>query len=282
MHGGEKFAGSYLINDEVMAAIEENIPLGPLHNPANLMGIRACQEVMPDTPMVAVFDTAFHMTMPKEAYLYALPLDYYKRLKVRRYGFHGTSHRFVAQRTREILPPEETEKLIICHLGNGSSLSAVKDGKVVDTSMGLTPLEGVVMGTRCGSIDPAIIYYIMKQDKISIEEVDTLLNKKSGLLGLTGLSSDMRDVRSAAEAGNEDAITALKIWAYVIRKQIGAYAAAMDGVNTLVFTAGIGENDAQAARISAMAFPSWASRWITKRTALCAVWRPAFPRPIPA
>lgn len=246
LHGGEKFAGSYLINDEVMAAIEENIPLGPLHNPANLMGIRACQEVMPNTPMVAVFDTAFHMTMPKEAYLYALPLDYYKRLKVRRYGFHGTSHRFVAQRTREILPPEETEKLIICHLGNGSSLSAVKDGKVVDTSMGLTPLEGVVMGTRCGSIDPAIIYYIMKQDKISIEEVDTLLNKKSGLLGLTGLSSDMRDVRSAAEAGNEDAITALKIWAYVIRKQIGAYAAAMDGVNTLVFTAGIGENDAQA------------------------------------
>ena len=246
LHGGEKFAGSYLINDEVMAAIEENIPLGPLHNPANLMGIRACQEVMPDTPMVAVFDTAFHMTMPKEAYLYALPLDYYKRLKVRRYGFHGTSHRFVAQRTREILPPEETEKLIICHLGNGSSLSAVKDGKVVDTSMGLTPLEGVVMGTRCGSIDPAIIYYIMKQDKISIEEVDTLLNKKSGLLGLTGLSSDMRDVRSAAEAGNEDAITALKIWAYVIRKQIGAYAAAMDGVDTLVFTAGIGENDAQA------------------------------------
>ena len=228
VHGGEKFAGSYLINDEVMAAIEENIPLGPLHNPANLMGIRACQEVMPDTPMVAVFDTAFHMTMPKEAYLYALPLDYYKRLKVRRYGFHGTSHRFVAQRTREIL------------------LSAGKDGKVVDTSMGLTPLEGVVMGTRCGSIDPAIIYYIMKQDKISIEEVDTLLHKKSGLLGLTGLSSDMRDVRSAAEAGNEDAITALKIWAYVIRKQIGAYAAAMDGVDTLVFTAGIGENDAQA------------------------------------
>ena len=235
LHGGEKFAGSYLINDEVMAAIEENIPLGPLHNPANLMGIRACQEVMPDTPMVAVFDTAFHMTMPKEAYLYALPLDYYKRLKVRRYGFHGTSHRFVAQRTREILPPEETEKLIICHLGNGSSLSAVKDGKVVDTSMGLTPLEGVVMGTRCGSIDPAIIYYIMKQDKISIEEVDTLLNKKSGLLGLTGLSSDMRDVRSAAEAGNEDAITALKIWAYVIRKQIGAYAARADICDGLSF-----------------------------------------------
>ena len=171
LHGGEKFAGSYLINDEVMAAIEENIPLGPLHNPANLMGIRACQEVMPDTPMVAVFDTAFHMTMPKEAYLYALPLDYYKRLKVRRYGFHGTSHRFVAQRTREILPPEETEKLIICHLGNGSSLSAVKDGKVVDTSMGLTPLEGLVMGTRSGDVDPAVIEFIAHKEGKSIEEI---------------------------------------------------------------------------------------------------------------
>lgn len=187
----------------------------------------------------------------------------------------------MAQRTREILPPEETEKLIICHLGNGSSLSAVKDGKVVDTSMGLTPLEGVVMGTRCGSIDPAIIYYIMKQDKISIEEVDTLLNKKSGLLGLTGLSSDMRDVRSAAEAGNEDAITALKIWAYVIRKQIGAYAAAMDGVDT-GFHRRHRRNDAQARADICDGLSFLGIALVTKRTALCAVWRPAFPRPIPA
>ncbi len=243
VHGGEKFAGSHLINESVISMIEENIPLAPLHNPANLMGIRACQAVMPNTPMVAVFDTAFHMTMEKEAFLYALPMDYYRRLKVRRYGFHGSSHRFVSQRTRELLGEKDGEKLVICHLGNGSSLSAVKDGKVVDTSMGLTPLEGVVMGTRCGTIDPAIIYYLMKQENLTIEQVDNILNKKSGLIGLSELSSDMRDVRTAAENGNEQALTTLNIWAYGIRKLIGSYTAAMNGITALVFTAGIGEND---------------------------------------
>ena len=247
LHGGEKFTASCIIDQACMDAIEENIPLGPLHNPANLMGIRACQAVMPNTPMVAVFDTAFHQTMPRTSYLYGVPYEYYEKYHIRRYGFHGTSHRFVSARALEVLGlKDKPSKIVICHLGNGSSLSACVDGKCFDTSMGLTPLEGVLMGTRSGDLDPAVVECIANNEHLTPSETLNVLNKKSGLLGLTGLSSDMRDVRSAAEAGNEDAITALKIWAYVIRKQIGAYAAAMDGVDTLVFTAGIGENDAQA------------------------------------
>lgn len=243
VHGGEKFATSVLIDDEVMAAVEENCPLAPLHNPPNIMGITACQEVMPTTPMVAVFDTAFHQTMPPCAYMYALPMDYYERLKVRRYGFHGTSHRFVSARAMELLNvPKERSRIIVCHLGNGSSISAVVGGKSVDTSMGLTPLEGVVMGTRSGSIDPAIIEFLMKRDNLTIDQVTSVLNKKSGLLGLSG-HSDMRDVMTAAEEGDEDSQLTIDVWVYGIRKYIGAYAAAMGGVDAIVFTAGIGENN---------------------------------------
>jgi len=243
VHGGEKFATSVIIDEEVMAAVEENCPLAPLHNPPNIMGITACQEVMPDTPMVAVFDTAFHQTMPACAYMYALPMDYYRRLKVRRYGFHGTSHRFVSARAMELLDvPKESSRIIVCHLGNGSSITAVKGGKSVDTSMGLTPLEGVVMGTRSGSIDPAIIEFLMKRDNLTIDQVTSVLNKKSGLVGLSG-HSDMRDLMTAAESGDEDAQLTIDVWAYGIRKYIGAYAAAMGGVDAIVFTAGIGENN---------------------------------------
>ncbi len=244
LHGGEKFSGSVLVNDAVIVAIEENIPLGPLHNPANLMGIRACQKIMPSTPNVAVFDTAFHQTMPKKAYLYGVSKEYYTRLKIRRYGFHGTSHRYVSKRAAEFLGlPVEGLKIITCHLGNGSSLAAVKDGKCIDTSMGITPLEGVVMGTRSGSLDPAVVQFIANNDHKTVDEVLDILNKKSGLVGLSGISSDMRDIDAAAANGNEDAITAREMLAYGIRKYIGAYAAAMNGVDVIVFTAGIGENN---------------------------------------
>ncbi len=250
LHGGEKFSGSVLVNDEVIAAVEENIPLGPLHNPANLMGIRACQKIMPDTPNVAVFDTAFHQTMPKKAYLYGVPKEYYTRLKVRRYGFHGTSHRYVSKRAAEFLGlPAEGLKIITCHLGNGSSLAAVKDGKCIDTSMGITPLEGVIMGTRSGSLDPAVVQFIANNDHKTVDEVIDILNKKSGLVGLSGISSDMRDIDAAADKGNEDAITAREMLVYGIRKYIGAYAAAMNGVDVIVFTAGIGENNTNIRRL---------------------------------
>ena len=245
VHGGEKFAASQRIDEKMLAAVEENVPLAPLHNPANLQGIHACQAVMPNTPMVGVFDTAFHQTMPPEAFLYGLPMDYYRRLKVRRYGFHGTSHRFVSQRAAELAPVKKEDlKLIVCHLGNGSSLSAVKGGKSIDTSMGMTPLDGVLMGTRSGSIDPAILEYVMQQDNLDIQQMTAVLNKKSGLEGLSGVSSDMRDINAAADSGNADARTALNMWAYGVKKYIGAYAAAMGGLDMIAFTAGIGENDA--------------------------------------
>jgi acetate kinase len=245
LHGGDKFTASCIIDDAVIQAIVDCIPLGPLHNPANLMGIKACQAVMPETPQIAVFDTAFHQTMPKKAYLYGVPMDYYKKYGIRRYGFHGTSHRYVSARAQKLLGLGPDSKVIVCHLGNGSSLSACVGGKCVDTSMGLTPLEGVLMGTRSGSIDPAIVETIAANEGISVGETVSILNKKSGLLGISGVSSDMRDVNKAADAGNENAKIALEMWAYGIRKYIGAYAAAMGGLDALVFTAGIGENDAR-------------------------------------
>ncbi|MBQ9988721.1 MAG: acetate kinase [Clostridia bacterium] len=243
LHGGSQFFQSSLINDEVIKAIEDNCDLGPLHNPANLMGIRACMNAMPGVPQVAVFDTAFHQTMPPKAYLYGLPYEAYEQFKVRRYGFHGTSHRYVSQRASEIMGYEEGLKLITCHLGNGSSIAAIKDGKCVDTSMGLTPLEGLVMGTRCGDMDPAAIKFLMDKTGMTIEEMDTYINKKSGVLSISGVSSDFRDLAAAAEEGNERAELALEVFAYRIQKYIGSYAAAMGGVDCIVFTAGIGEND---------------------------------------
>ena len=243
VHGGEKFSGSVLIDDEVIAALEENIPLAPLHNPANLMGIRACQEVMPNTPMVGVFDTAFHQTMPPKAYLYGLPYEYYKDLKVRRYGFHGTSHRYVSQKVAQCMGKNvEDLKIVTCHLGNGGSITAVQGGKSVDTTMGMTPLEGVLMGTRSGDMDPAIIEYLMTNNNMTIDEVMTVLNKKSGLQGISGLTSDMRDVVAGMKEGNERAAAAFESFCYRATKYIGAYAAAMGGVDVVVFTAGIGEN----------------------------------------
>ena len=244
LHGGNKFSESVVINQAVMDAIEEFIPLGPLHNPANLMGIKACKEVMPDTPMVAVFDTAFHQTMPPKAYMYGVPYEYYERLHVRRYGFHGTSHRYVSKRAAEFLGRDPKGlRLIIAHLGNGSSLSAVMDGKCVDTSMGITPLEGVIMGTRSGVMDPAVVQYICDNDHISVDEMLNICNKKSGLLGISGLSNDMRDVDKAAREGHERAKLARDMLVYGIKKYIGSYAAAMNGVDAIVFTAGIGENN---------------------------------------
>lgn len=243
LHGGEKFTQSVIIDDEVIETIKENIPLGPLHNPANLMGIMACHEVMPNTPMVAVFDTAFHQTMPPKAFLYGVPIDYYERLHVRRYGFHGTSHRYVSARAAEFLGKDINNlRIITCHLGNGSSIAAVHNGKCVDTSMGITPLEGLLMGTRSGSMDPAVLQYIMNNDGINIDEMLEILNKKSGLLGVSGVSSDMRDVDTAAESGNKNALVAQQILDMGIKKYIGAYAAVMGGVDVIVFTAGIGEN----------------------------------------
>ncbi len=245
LHGGASFTASQIINPAVMDAIRENIILGPLHNPANIAGIEACEAMMPGTPNVAVFDTAFHQTMPDYAYMYAVPYEYYTRLKVRKYGFHGTSHRFVSKEAAKRLGSETGEglKLIVCHMGNGSSLSAVKDGKCCDTSMGITPLEGMVMGTRSGDIDAATLQYIMKNDGIDIEKMTDILNKKSGLLGVSGVSSDMRDLTSAALAGNERAQLAHKMLTYRLKKYIGSYAAAMGGVDAIVFTGGIGEND---------------------------------------
>ncbi len=243
LHGGMEFFDSCIINDEVIAAIEKCIPLGPLHNPANLMGIRACQAVMPTTPQVAVFDTAFHMTMPPVAYRYAIPTEYYKNDSIRRYGFHGTSHKYVTKRAIELMGTKDM-KLINCHLGNGSSLSAVKDGKCQDTSMGLTPLAGVPMGTRSGDLDPAVVQFVMNKYGMSADECLNMLNKKSGVLALSGVSSDFRDIEGEAEKGNEDCQLALDKFAYEVRKYIGAYAAALGGLDCLVFTAGVGENSA--------------------------------------
>ena len=243
VHGGEKFAKSVLITDEVMAAIEECNPLAPLHNPANIIGIKACQALMPDTPMVAVFDTAFHQTMPPVAYTYALPYEYYTEDKVRRYGFHGTSHKYVAGRAAAMLgKPIEELKLISCHLGNGSSITAIDGGKSVDTSMGFTPLAGLPMGTRSGDLDAGILEYLMKKHGYSIDEMLNILNKKSGVLGISGVSSDFRDLEDAAPKGNQRAQLALDSFDYNVKKLIGAYAAAMGGVDAIIFTAGVGEN----------------------------------------
>jgi acetate kinase len=243
VHGGEHFSDSQIIDADVLNAIQENVVLAPLHNPANIMGIKACMDAMPAVPQVAVFDTAFHQTMPQKAFLYGLPYDAYETCRVRRYGFHGTSHRYVSQRAIEMLGGAPGLRIVTAHLGNGSSIAAVVDGKCVDTSMGLTPLEGVLMGTRCGDIDPAIIKYLMNQTGMNIEQVDEYLNKKSGVLGISGVSSDFRDLSNAADAGNERAELALEVFAYRIQKYIGSYAAAMGGLDCVVFTAGIGEND---------------------------------------
>ena len=244
VHGGESFASSVVINDEVIGAIEANTHLAPLHNPANMMGIRACRNVLPDVPMVAVFDTAFHQSMPPEAYLYAIPYEAYKNYGYRRYGFHGTSHKFVSMRAAKLLnKPYDQLKVVTCHLGNGSSIAAVKNGKSVDTSMGLTPLEGLPMGTRSGSLDPAIVYFLMEQEKLDIRGIEEYLNKKSGVLGLSGVSSDFRDLLEASESGNKRAKLALDVVAYHVKSYIGAYAAAMGGVDCVVFTAGVGENN---------------------------------------
>lgn len=251
VHGGEKFSGSVLLTEEVLTAIEECNDLAPLHNPANLIGINSCKELMPDVPMVGVFDTAFHQTMPKKAYLYGLPYEYYEKYKVRRYGFHGTSHDFVSKRAAEILGKDiESLKIIVCHLGNGASVSAVQNGKSVDTSMGLTPLEGLIMGTRSGDIDPAIVTFLSEKEGISAQEVLNICNKKSGVLGLSdNFSSDFRDLAEAAAAGNKLAETALETYAYRVGKYIGAYAAAMNGVDVIVFTAGAGENNAEVRKL---------------------------------
>ncbi len=246
LHGGAKFSESVFVDEKVKAAIEECIPLGPLHNPANLMGINACEQVMGKVPQVAVFDTAFHQTMPKASYLYALPYEYYEKYQVRRYGFHGTSHRYVSARTIEKLGGKaEGTRIITCHLGNGSSLAAIKDGKVMDTSMGFTPLAGFPMGSRCGDIDPAIVPFIMEHEHLTPSEMDTVMNKKSGVLGVSGISSDFRDLEKAASEGNERAQLALDMFEYGVRKWIGSFAAAMGGVDAIVFTAGVGENNPQ-------------------------------------
>ena len=246
VHGGEKFAQSVVIDDEVMKAIEECNDLAPLHNPANLIGINACKALMPKTPMVAVFDTAFHQTMPEEAYMYGLPYEYYKKYKIRRYGFHGTSHSYVSKRASEVLGMSyENLKIVVCHLGNGASVSAVKHGRCVDTSMGLTPLQGLIMGTRSGDIDPAIIEFLAHKENKSIDEIMSVLNKKSGVLGLSdNLSSDFRDLEEGYHKGDENAIRAMKTFCYNVAKYIGAYAAAMNGVDVICFTAGVGENAA--------------------------------------
>lgn len=245
VHGGEKFSSSVVITDEVKNAVAECNDLAPLHNPANLIGVEACEKLMPNTPMVGVFDTAFHQTMPEKAYMYGLPYEYYEKYKVRRYGFHGTSHSFVSKRAAEVMGrPYEDLKTIVCHLGNGSSVTAVMNGKSVDTSMGLTPLEGVVMGTRSGSIDPAIMEFIAQKENLDIEGVMNVLNKKSGVYGLSGgLSSDFRDLTDAMNAGDKKAKIAMDVFSYSVAKYIGAYAAAMNGVDCIAFTAGIGEND---------------------------------------
>ena len=244
VHGGERFASSVLIDDAVLAASEACSELAPLHNPANLTGIRACRDLMPQTPMAAVFDTAFHQTMPEEAYLYGIPYEYYEKYKVRRYGFHGTSHSYVSKRAAQILGKEPGAlKLIVCHLGNGASVSAVKYGKSVDTSMGLTPLEGLIMGTRSGDLDPAVIEFLAHREGKTLEEVMRILNQKSGVLGLSGgFSSDFRDLEDAYEKNTPEGTRAMKAFAYRVAKYIGAYTAAMNGVDGICFTAGLGEN----------------------------------------
>ncbi len=244
VHAGEKYSESVLITDDVIKALEDCVELAPLHNPPNLLGIAACRELMPDTPMVAVFDTAFHQTMPPQSYLYALPYEYYEKYRIRRYGFHGTSHKYVAQRASAMLNVSLNDlKLITCHLGNGASVTAIKHGRVVDTSMGFTPLEGLVMGTRSGDIDPAIVTYIKEKEHMTDEETNTVLNKKSGVLGISGVSSDFRDLEAAVEQGNERAALALRMFAQKVRFYIGAYIAEMNGVDAIIFTAGVGEND---------------------------------------
>lgn len=244
VHGGEKFAGSVLITDEVIKAIEECNDLAPLHNPANLIGIMACKEIMKEVPMVAVFDTAFHQTMPSKAYLYGLPYEYYTRHKIRRYGFHGTSHNYVSHKAAELLGRSyEATKTIVCHLGNGASICAVKNGISIDTSMGLTPLEGLIMGTRSGSIDPAIVEFICKKENLSVEEVMNVLNKKSGVLGISGIGSDFRDIIDEMDKGNKMANLTMEVYCYNVAKYIGAYTAAMNGVDIIAFTAGVGENN---------------------------------------
>ena len=243
VHGGEKFTCSAVIDDEMIKAVESCNDLAPLHNPANLIGVNACKELMPNVPMVGVFDTAFHQTMPKKAYLYGLPYEYYEKYGVRRYGFHGTSHSFVSKETAKFLGLDlENSKIIVAHLGNGASISAVKNGKCVDTSMGLTPLAGLVMGTRCGDIDPAIMEYIAKKEDLDIAGVMNVLNKKSGVQGISGVSSDFRDLEDGMAAGNERCADAIEVFCYNVAKFIGAYAAAMNGVDAIAFTAGIGEN----------------------------------------
>ena len=243
VHGGEHFAASTIITDEVLKAVEECSDLAPLHNPANIIGVNACKELMPNTPMVGVFDTAFHQTMPRKAYLYGLPIEYYDKYKIRRYGFHGTSHSFVSKRTAEFTGLDyNNSKIIVAHLGNGASISAVLNGECVDTSMGLTPLEGLVMGTRCGDLDPSIIEFIANKENLSISEVLNILNKKSGVQGMSKVSSDFRDLEAAYNEGNELAIDAVEVFAYRVAKYIGSYVAAMNGVDAIAFTAGIGEN----------------------------------------
>ena len=243
VHGGEKFTSSAVIDDEMIKAVESCNDLAPLHNPANLIGVNACKELMPNVPMVGVFDTAFHQTMPKEAYLYGLPYEYYEKYGVRRYGFHGTSHSFVSKEAAKFLGLDiNNSKIIVAHLGNGASISAVKNGKCIDTSMGLTPLAGLVMGTRCGDIDPAIMEYIAKKEDLDITGVMNVLNKKSGVQGISGVSSDFRDLEQGMEEGNERCKDALQVFCYNVAKYIGAYAAAMNGVDAIAFTAGIGEN----------------------------------------
>ena len=243
VHGGEYFSKATLVDDDVIKKIEECNYLAPLHNPANIIGIKACMNLMPDTPNVVVFDTAFHQTMPESAYLYAIPRKYYDENKIRRYGFHGTSHSFVSKRVAEIMnKPYDELKTIVCHLGNGASICAVDGGKSVDTSMGLTPLEGLIMGTRSGDVDPAVVQFICNHENISVDEMLTILNKKSGLLGMTGISSDFRDVRKASEEGNERAALALDAYRYRVAKYIGSYVAALNGVDAITFTAGVGEN----------------------------------------
>ena len=243
VHGGNKFADSCVIDEKVIKGIEECIPLGPLHNPANLLGITACQKLMPTTPQVAVFDTAFHMTMPAKAYRYAIPTEYYENDAIRRYGFHGTSHKYVARRAAALVGKTEF-KMVNCHLGNGSSMAAIKDGKCQDTTMGLTPLAGVPMGTRCGDIDAGVVQFLCNKYGMSVDECLNVLNKKSGVLGISGVSSDFRDLADGASKGNEDCALALDKFAYEVAKYVGAYAAALNGLDVLTFTAGVGENDA--------------------------------------
>lgn len=244
VHGGEKFTKSVIIDDEVIKGVEECSPLAPLHNPANLIGVRACQSIMPGVPNIGVFDTAFHQTMKPVAYMYGLPYEYYEKYKVRRYGFHGTSHSFVSKRAIEMLGLDpDNSKVIVCHLGNGSSISAVQNGKVVDTSMGMTPMEGLVMGTRCGDIDPTIVEYMAHNLNKSLEEMMVVLNKESGVLGISGVSSDFRDLDKASREGNERAKLAVEVFSYRAAKCIGSYIAAMNGVDAIAFTAGLGENN---------------------------------------